>query len=884
MRFAIPALVLVALSARGAEPTPEDRFRTDVWPLLERSCVRCHGVEKQKSGLRLDSREAALKGGESGTALVPGKPEESLLLRLARHAEADRKMPPKEKLHDAELASLERWIADGAPWPALAVAAAEAPANGEKLGDAWADPRNPIVQIFGGKRLDLWSLRPLSDPAPPEIRNPKSEIRNPIDAFILSRLEAVGATPAPDADARTLCRRLYFDLIGLPPTSEQMETFVREYHSPVTDHDSLIATTADTLLASPQYGEHWARMWLDVVRYSDSNGFDWDEFRPQAWRFRDYVIRALNTDKPFDRFLREQLAGDEMLAGPPRDAAEQDCLIATTYLRLGPHDNTAGAFAEGPRVRAALMNDLVETTGAACLGLTLSCARCHNHKFDPVSQADYYRLRAFFEGVKFRDDLPIDLAPEQDAIRQHNEALDAQISEQKEVRDTIVAPVKERLRAERIAKLSAEDQALLALPADQRDEPAKKKVKALEKKIAPAADAVKAALAGDEKDRAAVIDQTIAELKQRQKPYTTGLLAADENATPPVTNVLFQGDITKPREAVVPGFLSVLDPNPAPIAKPARENSSGRRTALADWLVSDHNPLVARVLVNRIWQGHFGEGLVATPNDFGLNGARPTHPELLDYLAREFIHNRWSLKKLHRLIVTSATYRQGSARVSRAVAGVPPASGSSLRAEPPPPPSTPDPSDSSPDASRSPRRLTAEALRDSMLAVAGRLLPCEGGPPIWPEVPDEILRVNPAFLDDNAEKTKGWYPTPREQTGVRSIYLVQKRTMHVPLMETFDLPDNTLSCPRRIVSTVAPQALTLLNSPFATEMASAFAARLQREAGDDPAAQIDRAFHLALQRRPDETERTSCVQFRTSRSLPELCRALLNLNEFAYID
>ena len=369
---------------------------------------------------------------------------------------------------------------------------------------------------------------------------------------------------------------------------------------------------------------------------------------------------------------------------------------------------------------------------------------------------------------------------------------------------------------------------------------------------------MKAALSDDAKKQYDEADAELQAIKKQTRLFTTGLLMTDENATPSVTHVLFQGDITKPREAVAPGFLSALDPNPAGIDKPAREKSSGRRSAFADWLVSERNPLVARVLVNRVWQSHFGEGLVATANDFGLAGARPSNPELLDWLAREFMREGWSLKKFQRLIVTSAAYRRGAP--SPAVA------------------------DKHLLAGQVPRRLSAEALRDSMLAVAGRLLPSEGGPPVWPEVPEEVLRANPAVLDDNAEKTKGWYPSPPEKLGVRSIFLVQKRTLHVPLMETFDLPDNALSCPRRNVSTVAPQALTLLNSAFAMQMATALADRLQREAGDDPAAQINRAFALALQRAPDADERAACLRFRAARNLPELCRALLNLNEFAYID
>ncbi|MEO7318008.1 MAG: DUF1553 domain-containing protein, partial [Chthoniobacteraceae bacterium] len=396
------------------------------------------------------------------------------------------------------------------------------------------------------------------------------------------------------------------------------------------------------------------------------------------------------------------------------------------------------------------------------------------------------------------------------------------------------------LRAERMAKLSSEDTTLLKIPKDKRDAKTKEKIAALEKKLKPSDEDVRAAL--DEKNKLlhTKADEQLQELKKKIQPFATALLAVDENAKPAATRVFFQGDITKPREAVPPGFLSALDPNPAAVAKPARENSSGRRSALAEWIVSEKNPLTARVIVNRVWQAHFGEGLVATANDFGFAGARPSNPELLDWLAREFVRGGWSLKKLHRLIVTSATYQQSA------------------------------PS----------RRVSAETLRDSMLAVAGRLLPCEGGPPVWPELPDEVLRANPAVLDDNAEKTKGWYPTPHEKSGVASIYLVQKRGIHVPWMDTFDLPDNALSCPGRTVSTVAPQALTLLNSPFAVEMANSFAERVRREGGDE----IERAFNLALQRPPDAAERASCAQFRQQRSLAELCRALLNVNEFVYVD
>ena len=797
-------LVLTMSSARSGEVDPVEYFEAQVRPLLNRECVKCHGADKQKADLRLDSREAALKGGDTGPALVPGKPQESPMFLLIRHSENDRdRMPPKEKLAEAEIAAIEKWIVSGAPWPDRATAPVIAMKPGERLGDAWSDPRNPIVRIFGGQRLDLWSLKPITNSPPPEIRD-AAWLRNTLDRFALAKLDTVGKKPAPEVSARALARRLHFDVTGLPPTPGEIEAFVREV---AKDPQAAVGKTVDRLLASLRYGEHWARLWLDVVRYSDSNGFDWDEFRPPAWRFRDYVIRSLNADKPFDRFTREQLAGDELLAGPPRDAAERDALIATGYLRLGPHDNSAVLFGEDKKVRQQLMEDLVETTSAAFLGMTMSCCRCHDHKFDPLSQADHYRLRAFFEGVKFADDLPLDLAPEFESISTANAAVEMQIEKQRNQRDAIVAKAKKRANA--------------------KDD-----------------DAAKQAFTDKEKKRYADADAAVQELKGKIKPFTNGLLMTDDPGEPAATHVLFQGDLAQPREQVVPGFLSALDPNPAPIAKPVRGKSTGRRTALADWIVSERNPLTARVLVNRVWQAYFGEGLVATANDFGLAGARPSDPALLDWLAREFVRGGWSLKNLHRLILTSATFRQ----------------------------------------SREPRRLTAEQLRDSMLAVAGRLVPCEGGPAVWPELPAEVLNANPAILDDNAQKTKGWYPSPPEKFGVRSIFLVQKRNLRVPMMETFDLPENATSCARRNVSTVAPQALTLLNSRFAAETARAFAERITREAGDDPVAQIEAAFTLALQRPPDDTERAACRTFRTGHSLPELCRAILNLSEFSYVD
>ncbi|MEY2408923.1 MAG: hypothetical protein QOF48_1593 [Verrucomicrobiota bacterium] len=860
--FALAGALTVSLSAEDAA---DRHFAERVKPLLESRCISCHGPDKVKGGLRLDSRAAVLKAGDSGQPSVrPGKPAESLLLQAVMHSTRELEMPPKEKLTSNDIAVLERWIRDGAPWPESAAVSSSTPAlkPGDRIGDAWHDPRNPIAHLFGGQRLDLWSFQPVASVAPPAVRNRRWP-RNAIDQFILARIEAAGLSPTLEADRRSLARRVYFDLTGLPPTPADMDRFLGDRRPDA--YERLV----DELLASPRYGEHAARAWLDVVRYSDSNGFDWDEFRPRAWRFRDYVIRSFNADKPFDQFIREQLAGDELLDGPARTVEGQDALIATGYLRLGPQDNSAALFSEQPRARAELMADLTETTASAFLGLTISCCRCHDHKFDPLSQADHYRLRAFFEPVKYADDVSLDLEPEQRAIRSHNQSIDRQLKPLQQNRETLLETAKQRLRKERISKLASNETALLEIPAAGLTNGLKAKVQALEKKLEASDKEIKAALSAAEKERQSNLDAEISGLKKKRRDFTLGLLASDGTGTVAVTRILFQGDIKQERDAVAPGFPSALDPNPAKIFPPRNKSTTGRRLTLAEWIASPSNPLTARVLVNRVWQGCFGKGLVATANDFGLAGARPTHPELLDWLAAGFVRDGWSIKKLHRLIVTSAVYRQRS-RVGASPDG---AAGSTLG----------DPGDVL-YSRQSPRRLSAEELRDSLLAVSGMLTDRSGGPPVWPDLPPEILQANPAFLDDNETKTKGWYPSPKKEQTVRSIYLVQKKTVRVPFMETFDLPENSISCPCRSASIVAPQALSLLNSPLALETAKAFAARVRTEAGSSPDAQVRRAFSLALQRKPAREESDACLHLLKTRPLAELCRALLNLNEFVYLD
>src|ERR1043166_4329703 len=833
LRCILLLLTMAAAFCTRADDSTATRYFTEkVKPLLDSRCISCHGPDEGKGGLPLDSPAALLKGGDNGPALVPGKPSESLLLQAVMHSKKDLEMPPKDKLTTNDIAVLKRWIEDGAPWPAAAanLASVVVAKPGERIGDAWHDSRNPIVRIFGGQRLDLWSLKPVQRVEPPSVKNKKFR-RSPIDNFVVAKLEASKLQPASEADKPPLARRLYFDLTGLPPTPEEMNAFLSDKRRDA--YERLV----DKLLASPRYGEHQARLWMDVIRYSDSNGFDWDEFRPKAWRFRDYLIRSFNSDKPFDQLIREQLAGDELIDGAPKNEAEQDALIATGYLRMGPQDNSAGAFNEQDRSRAELLADLTETTSSAFLGLTMSCNRCHDHKYDPLSQADHYRMRAFFEPVKFADDLPLDVSTEQEAIRAQNKALDEKLKPLQEQRDALLEGAKKKLRDEKAAKLSAEDRALLEVPKEKRTNDLKDKIAALEKKIEPKDKEVQSALSDEQKKQNTGLTKQIDELKKQKRAFTLALLMTDNAEKVGVTKILFQGNHKDPRDPVVPGFISALDPNPAEIHKPRNAKTTGRRLTLADWITSTNNPLTARVFVNRIWQQHFGKGLVATPNDFGLAGARPTHPELLDWLASEFMHEAWSVKKLHRLIVTSATYREASMVESRR---------SKVERD----------SENSLLSHQNIRRLSAEQLRDALLAVSGTLqLNHNGGPPIWPDLPAEILQANPAFLDDNAEKTKAWYPSPKTNQNVRSVYLIQKKTVRVPFMETFDLPENSISCGRRTESIVAPQALSLLNSSLSVEAARALAARVEKEAGSDVAKQVERAFLLSLQRAPDKDER-----------------------------
>jgi hypothetical protein len=538
----------------------------------------------------------------------------------------------------------------------------------------------------------------------------------------LSGIQPLGSDKVSKKDR---LERLSLDLIGLRASYDEVQDFESDESS-----DSFMRQI-DRLLADPRFGEHWARLWLDVVRYSDSNGFDWDEFRKQAWNYRDFVVRAWNSDLAYDEFVLWQLAGDELLDGPPESLLELDRLIATGYLRLGPYDNAAKLFNEQDRARAEVLTDLTETTGSAFLGLTLSCCRCHHHKTDPLSQEDHYRFRAFFAATQFDESTKL----------LHDNA--------------------------------------------------------------------------------------------------TGLFATDDKDHIEPIRVLDQGNYQKPLKAVEPGFPSVLFPNAPPIEPPVHGRTTGRRLALARWIISKENPWTARVIVNRVWQNLFGQGLVATSNDLGITGSAPISKELLDHLSVYLVEHDWSLKVLIKYIVESDAY---SAPIG---------------------------------PWRKLRRLSAEQLRDVVLQTTGQLQHRNGGPPVWPVLSDDVLRSNPAVLDDNETKTKGWYPSPESHQTVRSLYLVQKRTVRVPWMESFDLPENTVSCARRDASIVPSQALALLNADWVAQASGQLAGRLEK---------ITDAFRAILGRDPSESEHRMCEEYLgQGRSFQELVLVLINSNELAFV-
>lgn len=743
--FVVSLLSCIGSDCRAAEPSRADLkfFEQQIQPVLVAHCYECHSTKaaankKLKGGLRVDSREALRAGGESGAAVVPGNVKQSLLISALRHE--DWQMPPKGKLPESVIADFVKWIELGAPDPRTE--STPAPASSES---------KPSTS-------NHWAFQPRQAVVVPNIPNDDWS-QNGIDRFILAKLQQHGLRPSPEADRLTLLRRVTFDLIGLPPTLEQIDEFVADT-SPDA-YERLI----DRLLASPHYGERWGRHWLDLARYADSSGFHNDLDRPTAWRYRDYVIQSFNNDKPYARFVAEQLAGDEL---EPRS---DESVIATGFCRNGPsNDDNMGNDKE--KYRLDQLDDVISTTSSVFLGLTLGCARCHDHKYDPLPTEDYYRFLAIFNNT-------------------------------------------EKLAAPKPDKDSKPKEAVVPLLA-------------------------------------------LVETSAKSRP----------------TFILRRGNNKTPGSQVEPGVPTALTqaalkfPEPSPEAK-----ATGRRRTLAAWITSPDNALSYRVLANRLWQHHFGRGIVETTSNFGVNGARPTHPELLDDLANQIIQHDGQLKAIHKLIVTSATYRQASSHDSTSQQ-LDPQNQWLWR--------------------MNPRRLEAELLRDSVLAVSGNLNQQMSGPGIKPRMRADLI---------TASQRNKWpaIETERPEHWRRSVYIYVKRQLLMPMMELFDAPTTTETCAVRSESVVPTQALVLMNDEFIEDQAGYLAQRIQRESHGELATAIDLAHRLTLARKPTSARRQQAVAFieqqeqtyranklspqqSREKALVDLCHVLMNSSEFVFVE
>ncbi len=773
-------LCLIAIvGSFAAEPSPEHSqfFESKIRPILVENCQRCHGEKKQSGSLRLDSLPAALGGGDGGPAIVPGEPEKSPMIEAINYGGLE--MPPDARLKPEQVKLLTEWVKIGAPWPGSS--------------DAPLQPRKTSLVVTDADR-QWWSFQPVTRPALPEIQNSEFRIQNPIDPFVASKLQEKGLASSPSADSRTLIRRLSFDLIGLPPTLDEVTAFENDSRSDACER------LVDRLLASPQYGERWVRHWLDVVRFAQTNGYERDSEKSLAWRYRDYVIRALNQDKPYDQFLIEQLAGDEL------DPVTDDSLSATGYYRLGVWDDEPD---DGKQAKADEFDDIVSTTASAMLGLTLGCARCHDHKFDPLGQEDYYSFTAFFQNIHLYG----------------------------KVADVVGG--------------------------------------------------------GQPVDKEGIF---------RQLPSGEGetLCVRERDTAPPKSFVFARGNAHTPAKEVQPRFIEVLCRSSvatkwegeAPTEPSASGDSAAqqelrppasshlRRLTLANWIANRDNPLTARVAVNRLWQHHFGRGLVATSSDFGHTGTLPSHPELLDYLASEFTDSGWQVKRMQRRIVESATYRQSSkiADLKSQIAD----SNTTNRQSAIVNSQSVDP-DNTLLWRQNLHRLEAEAIRDAILFASGELNLQMGGRGVFPTLPPEVLAKQ-------SRPGNGWDKSPADQQARRSIYIFVKRTLGVPLLESFDSASPDTPIALRSITTVAPQALIMLNSDFMNHQAAALAQRTKGLACCDPSSQVEGIYEFALSREPSQREIDLSLNFmqrwndHDERTVAELCKLILNLNEFVYID
>ena len=710
---------------------------------------------------------------------------------------------------------------------------------------------------FTDAQRKFWSFQPLKVQS-----GAKS-----VDSFIVAKLESNNLKLNPEADRVTLLRRVSFDLVGLPPTPAEVDAFVQDKSPRAYEN------VVDRLLGSLHYGERWARHWLDLARFAESEGFKSDETRPNAWRYREYVIRSFNENKPYDRFVKEQIAGDELWPNDPW------ARVATAFNRHYPDESNARNLMQR---RQEILDDITDTVGATFMAMTYGCARCHDHKFDPILHTDYYRLQSFFANTTADDEVPM-IAPTE--MQQWRERKAAWETQSKPVRDRIaklIDPEKAKILKEFVDKYPLEIQEIISKPAAERNPYEWQMFYKAKPYLTIDDETASKALRGDAKKQYQAL---VAELKQfasldpGEAPMGIGM--RDVSASAPPTHRLNVGVYDAKLEQVQPGFLSIVDPNPPAIAPPSGLNSTGRRSALANWLTSASNPLPARVMVNRIWHYHFGQGIVSTPSDFGAMGGRPSHPELLDWLASDFVQSGWDIKRMHKQIVMSATYRQSSAFNEESAKE--------------------DPRNRL--MWRFPReRLEGEVIRDAALAVSGVLNDAVGGPSVYPELPAGAGKPRGGWKvsDDEAERNR------------RSLYIFVRRNARYPMLEAFDMPDTHESCGRRNHTITAPQAMALLNGKVSLEWAQAFAGRVLKQAGPDLHSDIDAAYRLAFGRMPDGSEKDTVLTFFTKQkaliderkatgaklalpsvmpagydpaqgaALVDFCQMLLNSNEFVY--
>lgn len=804
---------LFAMHGAAVADENERFFESTIRPLLEERCLECHSGGDPAGGLTLEHRE----GWRDAGILIPGRPQSSRIIEVVQSDDSQERMPPPEsgpRLTPEQVRALEKWIADGAYDPRDSVPIDIRSATGPRK-------RNRAFEITDEDRA-YWAFQPIDHDSPDQehvvesLGLPQAAAR--VDALLdQQRSQISGLELAPRADSRTRIRRAVYDLWGMVPTPEM----VRDYEQGLDDAkwQSLI----ESLLSSRRYGEHWGRHWLDWARYAETNGYERDGAKPNAWRYRDYVIESFASDKPYDQFIIEQLAGDEWCREQGWDANTEterwrEAIIATGFYRLHPWDDEPDDSEQAEFDDAA---DVLNAIGTTFLGLTIGCARCHDHKFDPISQRDYYAMLSCIRGID-----PYGLSKRGGGGRGTGQIQQLLVDESSR-------SAWERGKQEKLAQL--------------RDQLAKT----------------------DDPAARPPIEVEIRSVEETKPPFDIALAVADRSSDPPETFVLHRGDIHSPRERVGPDTPRILNElSHAPKLEDGVRNGSGaagRRLGLARWIANARHPLTARVIVNRIWQRHFGMGIVPTSDDFGRTGVGPSNPELLDFLAREFIRSGWSIHHMHRLIMSTQAYAMASQSGSEIGASRDPEVRAVWRQQM--------------------RRMDAEAIRDSILAVAGTLQEKQGGPSVFPRLSQEVRdAANPVSISQ-------WNESPRQEQSCRSVYLVVKRSLNVPFLETMDFANRSSPTGVRPVTTTAPQALLLLNDPWVREQSIALVARLRVEAGNDPGTRVERLWQLAYQRLPSAEERNVALGFLEvpnpsddEASWVSLCRAVLNSNEFLYID